>query len=142
MDIEKLRFDDKFDYTIYVDPKIDNEFMAIPPMIIQPFVENAILHGLIHSSEKGHLQIDFILKKDTIFCSIEDNGIGRAKALKIRESSGIKRKSRGMIITKERIDLLNKQNKDKYSIIVIDLKDDQGNAKGTRVEIKMFYQVL
>jgi ligand-binding sensor domain-containing protein len=142
MDIEKLRFDDKFDYTIHVDPKIDNEFMAIPPMIIQPFVENAILHGLIHSSEKGHLQIDFILKEDTIFCSIEDNGIGRAKALKIRETSGIKRKSRGMIITKERIDLLNKQNKDKYSIRVIDLKDDQGNAKGTRVEIKMFYQEL
>jgi len=139
MDIERLRFDNKFEYEVKKDPKIDEEFMAIPPMIIQPYVENAILHGLIHQSKKGRISIDFKLRKDTIFCVIEDNGIGREEAMKIREASGIKRKSKGMLITKERIDLLNKQYKDKYAVQVIDLNDPKGKSLGTRVEITMVY---
>ncbi len=140
MDIEKLRFDDKFNYTIKIDPRIDEEFMAIPPMILQPYVENAILHGLNNNDKKGHLQIDIKLQKDTIFCIIEDNGIGREEARKIKEASGIKRESRGMIITKERLELLNNQNKDKYSVKIIDLKSQSGKANGTRVEIKMLFE--
>jgi len=139
MDIERLRFDNKFDYKLDEDPAIDEEFMAIPPMIIQPYVENAILHGLIHQSKKGRISIEFKLKKDTIFCVIEDNGIGREEAMKIREASGIKRKSKGMLITKERIDLLNKQYKDKYAVRIIDLKDSKGEPLGTRVEITLVY---
>jgi hypothetical protein len=142
MDIEKLRFDNKFDYKISIDPRIDDEFMAIPPMIIQPFVENSILHGVIHSPKHGKIEVDLKLKKDTIFCTIQDNGIGREEAIKIREASGIKRQSKGMIITRERIDLLNRQNKGKYSINIIDLKDESDKAQGTRVEIMMFYQEL
>jgi hypothetical protein len=137
MDIERLRFDNKFEYEINKDPAIDDEFIAIPPMIIQPYVENAILHGLIHQSKKGKLKIDLSLRKDIVFCAIEDNGIGRKEAMKIREASGIKRKSKGMMITKERLDLLNKQYKDKYSVKIIDLKDPEGRASGTRVEIEM-----
>ncbi len=95
MDIERLRFDNKFDYKIIVDQEIDQEFMEIPPMIIQPFVENAILHGLIHSPGDGHITIRLDLRDNYIFCTIEDNGIGRKKAQEIRDASGIKRKSRG-----------------------------------------------
>ncbi len=140
MDIERLRFDDKFEYFINIDPRIDEEFMAIPPMILQPYVENAILHGLIHSPHKGMLKIDMTLEKDTIYCIIEDNGIGREEAQKIREISGIKRKSRGMMITRERLELLNKQHKDKYSIKVVDLINEFGKGTGTRVEIRLIYE--
>ncbi|MEA1898345.1 MAG: histidine kinase, partial [Bacteroidota bacterium] len=139
MDIERLRFDNKFNYDVSVDKNIDQEFMEIPPMIIQPFVENAIIHGLIHKVEPGNIKLSFKLQQKFIFCIVEDNGVGRAKAQEIREASGIKRKSRGMLITKERLEILNKQNKDKFAVNVIDLKDDQGKPSGTRVEINILY---
>jgi len=139
IDIERLRFDNKFDYSIDVDDEIDDEFMEIPPMIIQPFVENAILHGLVHGVKGGHIKLELQLQKDFIFCIVEDNGIGRKKAQEIRDKSGIKRKSRGMLITKERLDILNKQNKEKFAVNVIDLYDDKGQASGTRVEINILY---
>ncbi|MEN8226088.1 MAG: histidine kinase, partial [Bacteroidota bacterium] len=139
MDIERLRFDNKFDYEVKVDRNIDDEFMEIPPMIIQPFVENAILHGLIHNPDPGHLQLELKLKKNFIFCTIQDNGIGRKKAEEIREASGIKRKSRGMLITRERLEILNKQNKEKFAVRVIDLHDKQGKASGTRVELNILF---
>ena len=139
MDIERLRFDNKFDYVIDVDKDIDQEFMEIPPMIIQPFIENAILHGLIHNAEPGHIIISLKLQKDFIFCTIEDNGVGRKKAQEIRDASGIKRKSRGMLITKERLEILNKQSKEKFAVNVIDVVDKKSNPCGTRVEINILY---
>ncbi|MBU2650101.1 MAG: histidine kinase [Bacteroidetes bacterium] len=142
MDIERLRFDNKFDYDIQLDPLIDEEFLAIPPMILQPYVENAILHGLINSQNPGMIRLEMKLEEDTVFCIIEDNGIGREEARRIKELSGIKRQSRGMMITQERLDLLNKQHKDKYSVKVIDLSDNNGNATGTRVEIRMIFEEL
>jgi len=139
MDIERLRFDNKFEYKVEVDKNIDEEFMEIPPMIIQPFVENAIIHGLVHSSDPGHIRLELQLHKNFIFCIIEDNGVGRTKAQEIREASGIKRRSRGMLITQERLEILNKQNKEKFSVKVIDLHNDDGKAVGTRVEINILY---
>ena len=139
MDIERLRFDNKFDYEIDVDKDIDQEFMEIPPMIIQPFIENAIIHGLIHSPGPGHLKISLRLRDDFIFCVIEDNGVGRKRAQEIRDASGIKRKSRGMLITKERLEILNKQSKDKFAIKVIDVMDNNSKAAGTKVEINILY---
>ena len=139
MDIERLRFDNKFDYKIIVDDEIDQEFMEIPPMIIQPFVENAILHGLIHSPGDGHITIRLELRDNYIFCTIEDNGIGRKKAQEIRDASGIKRKSRGMVITRERLEILNKQNQEKFAVNVVDLANDEGEPSGTRVEINILY---
>ena len=139
MDIERLRFDNKFDYKIVVDKNIDEEFMEIPPMIIQPFIENAILHGLVHSEHPGQLKLELKLQDNFIFCTIEDNGVGRTKAQEIREASGIKRKSRGMLITRERLEILNKQNKEKFAVNVIDLFDKKGDPAGTRVEINILY---
>jgi streptogramin lyase len=135
MDIENLRFDNKFDYKITVDPEIDDDFVGIPPMIIQPYVENAILHGIIHKTGKGNISINLSLQKDNIHCVVEDDGVGREKAMEIKNNSGLKHKSRGMIITKERLEILNKQIKGQISVSVFDLKDENGNAKGTKVEI-------
>ncbi|MDT8393360.1 MAG: two-component regulator propeller domain-containing protein [Bacteroidales bacterium] len=139
MDIERLRFDNNFDYEIRIDPTIDQDFTEIPPMIIQPFVENAILHGLIHSPGRGRITIDIRQQGDYLFCVIEDNGIGRKKAQQIKDASGIKRKSRGVIITRERLEILNKQSRDKFAVNVIDLKDQHGHPTGTRVELNILY---
>jgi LytS/YehU family sensor histidine kinase len=139
LDIEKLRFDDKFDYKIHIDRTIDQEFTEIPPMIIQPYIENAIIHGLVNSDKKGLISISIKQTEKSIICIIEDNGIGREKAEMIKNNIGIKRKSRGMIITKERLEILTKQHKEKFNVKVTDLKDNNGEPSGTRVEITMHY---
>ncbi len=139
LDIERLRFDNKFDYRLEIDKNIDQDFMEIPPMILQPFVENAILHGLIHSERPGMINIEMKLEEEFIFCSIQDNGIGREKAREIRDASGLKKESRGMLITRERLEILNKQGRDKFAVKVIDLIEKDGTPAGTRVEINIFY---
>lgn len=140
LEIESLRFYGKFSYSIELDPEIDDSYMEIPPMILQPYVENAILHGLMHSKEKGNLKIAMSLHGDSILCEIEDDGIGRTRAAEIRRESGIERKSQGMMITKERLDILNQYTQDIYTVNVVDLIDDNGKAKGTRVEIRIHYK--
>jgi ligand-binding sensor domain-containing protein len=143
MDLEKLRFDDKFDYQIIRDPAIDEEFVEIPPMLFQPYVENAIIHGFVNSPNPGVLEI--ILKRQnsgTLLCVIHDNGIGREKAIEIRDKSGIKRQPKGMIITQERIEIFNKQSNKNFSVKIIDLKDENGEAAGTRVEFTIQYKEI
>jgi ligand-binding sensor domain-containing protein len=142
MDMEKLRFDDKFDYTIDVDKSVDTEFIGIPPMIIQPYVENSIIHGLINKSDKGKISICFVLIDNYIKCVIKDNGIGRDKAMEIKKSSGLKRESQGMQITKERLDILSKDQNEQFDVQITDLKNDDGTAAGTKVELKIFYVEL
>lgn len=140
IEIESLRFHEKFTFQIEVDPEIDDTFIEIPPMILQPYVENAILHGLMHSSKTGHLQIIIKLEGENILCIIQDDGIGRERAAQIRKESGIERKSRGMLITKERLDVLNQYTEDVYTVKVIDLFDEDKQACGTRVEIRIHYK--
>lgn len=137
MDIENLRFDNKFDYKVIVDNNIDDDFVGIPPMIIQPYVENAILHGIINKKTRGRITVDLKLQDDYIFCVVEDDGVGCQKAQEIKNMSGLMHKPRGMIITKERLEILNKQVKGKISVKVIDLKNDDGTLTGTRVEISI-----
>jgi LytS/YehU family sensor histidine kinase len=143
IDLEKLRFDDKFDYVIEKDAEIDEEFVEIPPMLFQPYVENAIIHGFVNSPKPGHLEI-FLKRQNqsTLLCIIQDNGIGREKAIEIREKSGLKRQPRGMTITQERIEIFNKQSKKNFSVRIIDLKNEHGEATGTRVEFTIQYNEI
>jgi hypothetical protein len=141
IDLEKLRFDDKFDYKIIRDPDIDEEFVEIPPMLFQPYVENAIIHGLVNSNKPGMLEISIKkINRGTIRCTVKDNGIGREKAIEIRNASGIKRQPKGMIITQERIEIFNKQSRKNFSVRITDLKDDKGGAAGTIVEFTIQYK--
>lgn len=141
IDLEKLRFDDRFDYAILRDPSIDEEFVEIPPMLFQPYVENAIIHGLVNSPKRGHLEISFRkINSSTLLCSIKDNGIGREKAIEIRNNSGIKRQPRGMMITQERIEIFNRQNRKNFSVKITDLKDGTGEPAGTLVEFTIQYK--
>lgn len=139
LDLEKLRFENKFDYSIRVDENIDEEFIEIPPMIVQPYIENAIIHGLLHKPAKGKIDLDFKLRGSRIICTVTDNGIGREKSMEIERQSGIKRKSRGMLITKARLEILNRQSNDEFSVKVFDLKDENGIPVGTKVEIVIYY---
>jgi ligand-binding sensor domain-containing protein len=143
MDLEKLRFDNKFDYLITRDPSIDEEFVEIPPMLFQPYVENAIIHGFVNSPNQGLLDISLRrMSPGTLLCIIQDNGIGREKAIEIREKSGIKRQPRGMSITQERIEIFNKQSRKNFSVRILDLKDEHGEPTGTRVEFTIQYKEI
>jgi len=137
IELESFRFGDRFDYSITVDPKIDQDFTKIPPMILQPYVENAIVHGLLNSKHKGQLSIEMKLQGHDLHCVIQDDGVGRKRATEIRLASGIERKSKGMSITSERLAILNQFSTDNYSVQIIDLMDEQGHAVGTRVEVNL-----
>src|SRR5574339_289213 len=111
MQMEGLRFNNKFEYEIKVDEGIDTSVISIPPMLIQPYVENAIWHGLMHKSngETGKVEILLSTFDQKLKCVVQDNGIGRGKAeeLKAQKSSNRKR-SMGMQITRDRIEMINK----------------------------------
>lgn len=135
LDIEQLRFENKFEYRIDLDEDIDEQFVEIPPMILQPIVENAIHHGLMHRESGGKLIISLQAEDRAIRIVVEDNGIGRARSAVLRKQSGIRRESLGMAITTERIEMLNQYAGQGYTLEVTDLVDASGGAAGTRVTI-------
>ncbi len=133
IELEQLRFDHKFDYSIVVDPAIDSETTFIPPLVLQPYVENAIWHGLLNKNGKGRVDIHIRKRENNrIFCVIEDNGVGRQKAAELKSKTLGSNKSFGTEITRERINLLNGDDK---NFKIIDLYDANNQATGTRVEI-------
>jgi len=137
--LEELRFENKFICEYHVDESIDTEMTMIPPMLLQPFVENSIWHGLMHKNSEG--SIDIIIKDSDsklLKISIIDNGIGREKAAELNSKSGT-HKSFGMEITSHRIEMMNKLNLSGASMHIIDLKDNQGLASGTRVDLIIPY---
>ena len=138
MQMESLRFANRFSYELKVDPDIDTSSTLIPPMLIQPYVENAIWHGLMHKKEgeEGKVEITISRKDESLYCIIHDNGIGREKASALKaQKPGNRKRSMGMQITKDRIEMINKLYNTNTSMHVIDLHDEQGNATGTRVEL-------
>ena len=136
LELERMRFENKFDYTISIDPAIDTEDVTIPSMFIQPFIENAIWHGLMHKEGKGNLLVKLECKGPILVCTIQDDGIGRKKAEKDKENNSKTHKSHGMQITKERLEIFNQQHhNNNLSFNVTDLEDNAGHSSGTRVEI-------
>ena len=138
MQLEQIRFENKFSYDIDVQD-VDASATEVPPLIIQPFVENAILHGLLPKGPGGKLQITIAQKNKLLECSIEDNGIGRGAAKKIRDRSGFNRKSHGLEITLKRIELFNKEAGITAPVVITDLLDAAGEPAGTRVVIGVAY---
>ncbi|MDD5570216.1 MAG: two-component regulator propeller domain-containing protein [Bacteroidales bacterium] len=140
VELEAVRFKEKFDYKINVDERIDAEHFKIPPLLIQPYVENAIWHGLMHKSSAGSLLIEFKYEEKNhnriVKCIIEDNGVGRGKAMEIKqEKKGGKNESLGTAITGKRLSILNSLNNMEMKLIYTDLKNEDGTACGTRVEL-------
>jgi ligand-binding sensor domain-containing protein len=136
LSLEKLRFKDKMNYNIDVDPAVNLQTALIPPMIIQPYVENSIRHGIRSLPNGGGIiKIQILPAGDKLAIFIDDNGIGREKAMQNRTLEHIEYQSRGMSLTADRIRLINALHGDGIRIEVIDLKDDLGQALGTRVVI-------
>jgi tetratricopeptide (TPR) repeat protein len=133
--LESSRYENKFSCTFNIDKCLDAKTTMIPPMLMQPFVENAIWHGLMHKEDAGSIVID-IKKAGTEFIkiSITDDGIGREKAMELKSKSGTP-KSFGMELTAQRIEIMNKLNSTGARINVIDLKNSEGHATGTKVEL-------
>jgi tetratricopeptide (TPR) repeat protein len=138
LELECLRFKEKFEWEIKVDEEIDTLAYKIPTMLIQPYVENAITHGLMHKENgKGHIQVDLQLQDHQILCTIEDNGIGRAKAREIKQQKSGNHQSMGLTITESRLKLVNDLYGNSMKVVYTDLGDERGNPAGTRVQINI-----
>ena len=133
IEMEQMRFDDKFNYQFHIDGNLDLLEINLPPLIFQPYVENAIWHGLMH--KEGPRKLDIYFKKlgDSLLCTIEDNGIGRKKAMESKPGGLKRQKSFGMQITQDRM----KINQIKSDINIIDKENDNGIATGTKVIIQI-----
>jgi len=137
LEIEELRFKNKFTYTINISNEIDTANSKIPPLLLQPFLENSIWHGLmnINDERKGELIFSMNKIENNILCIIEDNGVGRYKAKEIKDRSKRDYKSLASVITNERVELFNYENNKKIIMRYIDKYSSENIAEGTKVEI-------
>lgn len=138
LELEDMRFENHFQYTIDIDETIDIHTTEIPSMLIQPYVENAVKHGMLHSVNEGRIKIKIEKQINFLKCSIEDNGVGLEAS---RENKNSKHRSFGTFITKERLQIINELYNNKLTENVISLYDKEGNAAGTKIEIFIPYTV-
>ena len=135
LELEKLRFNNRFNYSININ-NIDSEFTLIPPMLAQPYIENAILHG-VATMTNGTIKVDFQQLDEKVVCTIDDNGIGRQKSAELKAQNLAKKSSLGIQVTQERIELLSEDFKLDLTIQIIDKKDVNEKSLGTKVIIEM-----
>lgn len=136
--VEKFCNNNSFDYAIHVQDDLEVDYIKIPPMILQPFVENAIKHGMKYLVNKtGFIEVSFTVQDNMLLCSVSDNGIGRKKAEELnKKSSDDFHKSTALAVTQERLNLLHQQKNESH-IHIIDLYDESGEALGTKVDVEI-----
>lgn len=140
LELERMRFDNKFDYSIKIDESIDGDYDEIPPMLIQPYLENAILHGINPKDGSGKIDISIKIVNQFIKISIADDGIGREKSKAIQSlQPAARHKSLGMKITKDRVRILNNIHQSNLNVNIIDLYNDKMEAIGTQVDLFIPY---
>jgi tetratricopeptide (TPR) repeat protein len=132
LDLEHLRFNEKFDYEISIDDALDGDAVLVPNMLLQPHLENAIWHGLRYKEGKGFLKLDFKLKNNMVKVIVDDNGIGLTKSRELKTTNQKVHESRGMTNTRERISLLNELYKKNISM---EISEKESPETGTRIEI-------
>lgn len=138
LETQAIRFEGKYEYKIEIQEGIDPDEILIPPMILQPFVENAILHGIRHKKEKGHITVKFMTEAEYLTCEVLDDGIGLAAAQRIKESSfGIMHESKAIPITKQRLILMKSPEGPPPSLVIKELVDENRISIGTKVTIIM-----
>jgi tetratricopeptide (TPR) repeat protein len=134
--LEHQRFEDKFDYEISIDNLLDIDSILIPPMLIQPFIENAIWHGLRYKMDKGFLKLTLTQHSDSLLIKVEDNGIGRKKSAEIKTKNQQKHSSTGIKNTTQRIALMNELYDTKMQIEVQDLEPSHGTEVKISIALK------
>lgn len=137
-DMEIMRFKQKLSFVVEIEPGIDADFVEIPPLLIQPYVENAIWHGLMHKPEGGTVRVRASQPQENLLqLTITDDGIGRARAAELRSKSASHRKSFGLKLTSERITLVNQLYQTHTQVEIRDLVDADGQPAGTEVIIQI-----
>lgn len=137
LSLEQFSSGDQFDYELKVNEELALEDTYIPPMMIQPFVENAIIHGLRHLAHRGHIHVNFTPVGKHLVISIEDNGIGREKASAIKSQRDQHHKSTALLVTQERLDILNANHGSIKSLEIEDITAADGTAAGTKVILRI-----
>ena len=133
LELEKLRFEDELDYYFHVDGKVNSELIKIPTMLIQPYIENALKHGLLHKKNNRKLNVSISHVSDVVVqCIVEDNGVGRKKSEEIKSRLKPNHKSFALNANTQRLDLLNYGKERKIGVEIIDLIESE-EPKGTRV---------
>ncbi len=134
VNLESMRFHGSFDFHLIIQNDIDTKAVKIPPLVIQPYVENAIHHGLRLKQEKGNLWLSVKRNESELLILVEDNGVGRKHALSIKNQKNSTTKSYGTEITSKRLALLNELYNNEVSVRITD-KIENNQAIGTRVEL-------
>ncbi len=138
LELESLRFNGSFNYSINLDPDINPDAIEVPLLVIQPFVENAIIHGFLHKKEGAKaLGINFLKEDNYLICEIDDNGVGRNFHQENNSIGKGRKKSRGLKVTAERLDMFNQLTEESSNIRIIDKKSEDGQSLGTKVIIKI-----
>ena len=137
LELESLRFDKSFSYEVKVEGANVNGF-KIPPMVVQPYIENAILHGLMPKGNDRQLRITFSGEGNQLHCEVWDNGIGRAEAIKISERKNKMFASKGMNFTSRRLQVLSTMHKEKSEVLIVDRMENERPA-GTSVTLSFEY---
>jgi sensor histidine kinase YesM len=137
LDLEQLRFGNKLKYSIDVDEKIEPFNILIPSMIVQPFVENAMLHGIMHREDGGQVSIEFIGHNSWLEIIIEDNGVGRENSARYKSDSAEPHHSIGIEVTTKRLLALKKNEATPAGIDIVDLKNEHAEGIGTKVIISI-----
>ena len=135
LELESLRFERSFEFEIKIDESVNVLEYKIPALMIQPYVENSIRHGLLQKKGAGYLLVQLKKREQSIHCIIEDNGVGRTKAETIKIGKNYIKSSLGSKITSERIEILNSLYGEEFDVCYKDFYDDMGNPNGTRVEV-------
>jgi tetratricopeptide (TPR) repeat protein len=137
--LESARYKNKFTCIYSIGEDVNTDLIMVPPMLLQPFVENAIWHGLMQKKDGGTINIEVKLgDKEFLKISIEDDGIGREKAAKLKSKSA-NHNSHGLKVTSQRIEIMNKLNSSGAQLKIIDLYDESDQARGTKVELIIPY---
>lgn len=144
LELENMRFENKFRFEIKIEDGIQPYDIELPPMLIQPYLENAVRHGLMNLGRPGMIKVAFSRFDNYLECTITDNGVGRAKAMEVSSKRLKSHRSAGMEITQKRVDLLYEAGKEKNraGVEIIDLMDDMGHPSGTEVSILLPLKVL
>ncbi len=139
IEMEAMRFKEKLQYNIHCEKDVELDYIELPPLLLQPYVENAIWHGLMPKEEGGKIDIEIAMNNDksVLQIIITDNGIGRAKSTDLGNGKQTKQESYGMKVTSDRIALINQVYKSGAEVKIDDLSDANGNVSGTKVMIQI-----
>jgi LytS/YehU family sensor histidine kinase len=137
IELEQLRFNNGFDFTIETDASLPKDDISIPSMIIQPYIENAILHGIAHKKDKGHISISLKPVNNHLECTVEDDGVGRERAAVLKQNNISSHNSIGLKVTEERLQLISERTGKEAGVKLIDKLNDIGIPSGTIVIIRL-----